>query len=145
MSRIVLANGVFDLLHYGHLLHLEAAAKLGNKLVVSITQDVSVRKGPGRPIYNEFQRARLVAALRCVDEVMICESLLEALVERKPDILVKGIDYRMGLDPEHTAYCEKHRIQVVFTNTPKLSATELIHEARCRSGLPGFSDGGRDL
>jgi rfaE bifunctional protein nucleotidyltransferase chain/domain len=143
--KVVLANGVFDLLHYGHLLHLEAAGKLGDKLVVSITQDVSVKKGPGRPIYNEFQRSRLVAALRCVDDVMICESLLEALAEVKPDILVKGIDYRKGLDPEHTEYCEKHGIKIVFTESPKLSATELIHESRCRAGIQGFSDGGRDL
>jgi cytidyltransferase-like protein len=125
----------FDLFHYGHLLHLEAAKKLGDKLVVSITQDAAVRKGPGRPIYNEFQRSRLVASHRCVDDVMICESLLEALADVRPDILVKGCDYRAGLDPEHTEYCEKHGIKIVFTDTPKLSATELIHESRRRTGL----------
>jgi rfaE bifunctional protein nucleotidyltransferase chain/domain len=141
MSKVVvLANGVFDLLHFGHLLHLEAAKKLGDKLVVSITQDVSVKKGPGRPIYNEFQRSRLVAALRCVDDVMICESLLEALADVRPDILVKGTDYRDGLEADHTAYCEKHGIKIVFTDTPKLSATELINAARGRAGLQSFSD-----
>lgn len=126
----------FDLFHYGHLIHLEAAKKLGDLLVVSITRDVSVKKGPGRPIYNEFQRSRIVQALRCVDDVVICASLLEALAEVKPDILVKGIDYRTALDPEHTAYCDKHGIKIVFTDTPKLSATELIYEARRLNARP---------
>lgn len=131
--KIVLANGCFDLLHYGHLLHLEEARKMGNLLVVSITDDAHVRKGPGRPIYPQEQRAELVKALKCVNDVIIVSGLIEAMEIVKPDILVKGIDYKTrGLDARHSNYCKQHGIQIRFTDTPKLSASSQINVARHR-------------
>ena len=123
--KTVLANGCFDLFHYGHLLHLEAASLMGDLLVVSITDDAHVNK-PGRPIFKAAQRARIVRALSCVDDVLIVPSLMTALERVKPDILVKGIDYREGIEPSHAEYCRAHNIEVRFTETPKFSATELI-------------------
>ena len=97
--RLVFSNGVFDLLHRGHLSSLETAREFGDRLVVAINSDRStVRlKGPGRPIQSEADRARLVAALRCVDAVTIFDDDTPALlIERLlPDVLVKGADYRV--------------------------------------------------
>ena len=129
---VVMANGCFDMLHYGHLLHLEAAKKLGDVLWVSITDDAHVNKGTGRPIYPEEQRHALVKALKCVDHAIIVSGLLEALNIVKPSILVKGTDYRNGLHEVHENYCKKHGIRITYTDTPKLSATDMIDAARHR-------------
>lgn len=95
--RLVFSNGVFDLLHSGHLSSLETAREFGDALVVAVNSDRSTAslKGPGRPVQSEGDRARLVAALRCVDAVTIFDDdtparLIEQLL---PDVLVKGADY----------------------------------------------------
>lgn len=132
--RIVLANGVFDVLHVGHVAHLQEAARLGDLLVVSITADAQVNKGPGRPIFPDHQRARVVRALGCVDDVLIVSGLTEALEKVRPDIVVKGIDYALGLQDEHTKYCRDHGIEIAFTDTPKYSASDYLaasERARC--------------
>ena len=96
-DRLVFSNGVFDLLHGGHVASLEAAREFGDALVVAVNSDGSTRrlKGPGRPVQPEADRARLVAALRCVDAVTIFDDDTPArLIERLlPDVLVKGADY----------------------------------------------------
>ena len=125
----VLANGVFDLFHYGHLIHLEAARKLGDVLWVSVTDDLHVKKGPGRPIYPLEHRMAILKALRCVDKVIGVSSLTEAIDIAKPHILVKGTDYRNGLHDYHEKYCADRGIRITYTDTPKLSATEMILEA----------------
>lgn len=129
---IVLANGCFDMLHYGHLLHLEAAKKLGDVLWVSITDDLHVNKGAGRPIYPQEHRLALIKALKCVDKAILVSSLTEAIDFVKPHILVKGTDYRNGLHEVHEKYCADRGIRITFTDTPKLSATEMILEAQRR-------------
>jgi len=95
--RLVFSNGVFDLLHSGHIASLEAARALGDRLVVGVNSDASARrlKGPGRPLQREADRARILAALRCVDAVTIFDEDTPAiLIERLlPDVLVKGADY----------------------------------------------------
>jgi D-beta-D-heptose 7-phosphate kinase/D-beta-D-heptose 1-phosphate adenosyltransferase len=96
-QRIVLTNGCFDLLHVGHIHYLQEAARLGDVLVVGLNDDASVRrlKGPGRPVIGERQRAAILAALGCVNYVvMFDEDTPLALLERlKPDVLVKGGTY----------------------------------------------------
>ena len=96
--RIVFTNGCFDLLHPGHIDNLEAARAFGDRLVVGLNADDSVRrlKGPSRPVNNEQVRARMLAALGCVDAVCLFEEDTPAqLITRvKPDILVKGGDYQ---------------------------------------------------
>ena len=127
IKKVVMANGVFDVFHYGHLIHLQAARKMGDILWVSVTDDLHVRKGPGRPIYPQEQRVAILKALRCVDKVIAVSSLFEALRFVQPHILVKGIDYKEGLDLVHEKYCKEHGIEIRYTDTPKMSATEMIN------------------
>jgi D-beta-D-heptose 7-phosphate kinase / D-beta-D-heptose 1-phosphate adenosyltransferase len=98
--RVVFTNGCFDILHVGHLALLRHAASLGDVLLVAINSDASVRrlKGPGRPLVPEEGRARMLAALECVDAVVRFdeETPLQILAQLRPDVLVKGADY--GLD-----------------------------------------------
>ena len=126
-SRIVLANGCWDLIHYGHLRHLQAARRLGDWLVVSITKDAYVKKGPRRPVFSDRQRREMVGALNCVDRTILVESALEALEMVSPQVFVKGGDYATRIEPEHRAYCTKHGIEIVFTNEPHYSSTDLLH------------------
>jgi D-beta-D-heptose 7-phosphate kinase/D-beta-D-heptose 1-phosphate adenosyltransferase len=96
-DRIVFTNGCFDLLHVGHVTYLAAARKLGNRLLVGLNSDRSVRalKGPGRPVVNEEDRARVLAALTAVDAVVLFdqETPLELIKSIRPDVLAKGNDY----------------------------------------------------
>jgi rfaE bifunctional protein nucleotidyltransferase chain/domain len=102
-KRLVFTNGVFDLLHVGHVRYLGEARALGDALVVAINSDRTVRelKGDGRPVVNENERAEVLAALRQVDYVTIFDDLSpRSLIARLlPDVLVKGGDY--GLDEIH--------------------------------------------
>ena len=96
-ARIVFTNGVFDLLHPGHIRYLTAAREQGDVLVVAINSDRSVRgnKGPERPIVNEADRAELVAALACVAAVTVFDDPTPADIIQllQPDVLVKGADW----------------------------------------------------
>jgi rfaE bifunctional protein nucleotidyltransferase chain/domain len=110
--KLVLTNGCFDLLHVGHVHYLQAARALGDALVVALNGDDSVRelKGAGRPLNIEGDRAEVVAALECVDHVVIFQEVrVTRLIERvRPSIYVKGGDYtRASLDPEERAALEK--------------------------------------
>ena len=130
--KVVLANGCFDIWHYGHLRHLQAARAMGDVLIVSVTDDAHVNKGPGRPIFRDWQRAEVVEQQKCVLRAIVVPSLLEALKLVQPDILCKGIDYAAGLNPEHTEYCKTHGIEIRFTDTPKISVIGLINESQRR-------------
>ena len=94
---VVFTNGVFDLLHTGHIDLLTAARALGDSLIVGINTDDSVRrlKGPGRPVRTEAERAYVLAALECVDAVTAFDedTPLELVLAIRPDVLVKGGDY----------------------------------------------------
>jgi D-beta-D-heptose 7-phosphate kinase/D-beta-D-heptose 1-phosphate adenosyltransferase len=94
---VVLTNGVFDLLHPGHIRYLEAARALGDALIVAVNSDRSVRanKGPDRPVNPEQERAEVLAALGCVDAVTVFdeETPFEIITRLQPDILVKGADW----------------------------------------------------
>jgi D-beta-D-heptose 7-phosphate kinase/D-beta-D-heptose 1-phosphate adenosyltransferase len=98
-ERVVFTNGCFDLLHVGHLRSLEQARGFGDRLVVGVNRDASVRrlKGSSRPIVGERQRAELIAALACVDWVVLFgEATPLALIRSlRPDVLAKGGDWRL--------------------------------------------------
>jgi D-beta-D-heptose 7-phosphate kinase/D-beta-D-heptose 1-phosphate adenosyltransferase len=102
-KTVVFTNGVFDLVHVGHVRYLAAARALGDALVVAINSDrtVSDLKGEGRPVINETERAEVLAAMRQVDYVTIFDDLSprSLIAELLPDVLVKGGDY--GLDEIH--------------------------------------------
>src|SRR6266850_6438904 len=95
-KTVVHAHGTFDLLHIGHVRHLEAARKLGDVLVVTVTADRFVNKGPGRPVFTEALRAEMVAALHFVTYVAIAEApdAINAIEAIRPDIYAKGNDYQ---------------------------------------------------
>ena len=96
-KTIVFTNGVFDLLHVGHLRYLQHARVLGDALLVGVNSDRSVRqiKGPGRPITAEAERAEILEALACVDGVVIFdeETPRHLILAIQPDVLVKGADW----------------------------------------------------
>jgi rfaE bifunctional protein nucleotidyltransferase chain/domain len=99
-KRVVFTNGCFDLLHPGHIAYLEQARSLGEALVVGLNTDDSARrlgKGAGRPFNPEADRARVLAALACVDRVVLFDedTPLELITALQPDILVKGGDYKL--------------------------------------------------
>jgi rfaE bifunctional protein nucleotidyltransferase chain/domain len=96
--KVVFTNGCFDLLHVGHVRYLQAARALGDFLVLGLNDDASVRrlnKGPGRPLTLQAERAEILAALACVDAVVIFsqDTPLELIQILRPDVLVKGGDY----------------------------------------------------
>jgi len=102
---LVFTNGVFDILHRGHVTYLDESAQLGESLVVAVNTDASARrlgKGPDRPLNNQQDRAALLAALACVDAVTFFdEDTPEALIGLlRPDVIVKGGDYDMETLPE---------------------------------------------
>lgn len=133
-ARVVLANGVFDLLHVGHVRYLEAARSLGDVLVVAVNSDASTRayKGPGRPVIPEAERAELVAALAATDHVVVfgerdVVAILEAL---RPDVHAKGTDYTEATVPER-AIVIGYGGRVAICGDPKdHSSTELIARTR---------------
>lgn len=102
-KRLVFTNGVFDLLHVGHVRYLAEARALGDALVVAINSDRTVRelKGPARPVFDQAERAEILAALRMVDYVTVFDDVSprSLIAELLPDVLVKGGDY--GLDQIH--------------------------------------------
>ena len=97
--KLVFTNGVFDILHVGHVRYLQQARELGNALVVAINSDASAceLKGEGRPLTNENDRAEILAALTCVDYVTVFDDLSPRtlIAELLPDVLVKGGDYHL--------------------------------------------------
>jgi rfaE bifunctional protein nucleotidyltransferase chain/domain len=96
-KKVVFTNGVFDLLHIGHITYLAKAAELGDKLIIGLNSDTSVKhiKGENRPINDQNNRAALLASLFFVDAVVVFEedTPLNLITELRPDILVKGADY----------------------------------------------------
>ncbi len=99
-QKLVFTNGVFDILHVGHVRYLEQARALGDALVVAINSDAAARelKGAGRPLINEDERAEILAALRSVNYVTIFGDVSprSLIAELLPDVLVKGGDYALG-------------------------------------------------
>ena len=98
-KRLVFTNGVFDLLHVGHVRYLAEARALGDALVVAINSDRTVRelKGPDRPVFDQAERAEILAALRSVDYVTIFDDISprRLIATLLPDVLVKGGDYQL--------------------------------------------------
>lgn len=127
--RVILANGVFDVLHVGHILHLQEAKSLGGCLIVALTLDEHVNKGPTRPVNNWHDRATMLRELRSVDGVITSESCVKAILRVKPAIFVKGVDYlHSPLLDEARKACIEVGAELHITNTTKHSSTELIRK-----------------
>ena len=134
-KRIVFTNGCFDLMHVGHTRYLQAANNLGDLLVVAVNSDVSVRslnKATDRPIVSEAQRAEVVAALGCVDYVILFnepdpQSLIVAL---QPDVLVKGGDWAVERIVGREIVEARGGIVRTIPLVPGVSTTSLIQRIR---------------
>jgi D-glycero-beta-D-manno-heptose 1-phosphate adenylyltransferase len=130
-KRIVLANGCFDTLHVGHVRYLEGARQEGDVLVTAVNADSSVHalKGLQRPILDDLARAQLVAALRCVDYVIIfAESdVNQVLEELRPDVHAKGTDYTAETVPER-ATAARLGIRVAIVGDEKNHSTRALLE-----------------
>jgi D-glycero-beta-D-manno-heptose 1-phosphate adenylyltransferase len=128
-KKVALANGVFDLLHVGHVRYLQGARALADLLVVAVNSDRSTRanKGEGRPIVPEHERAELIAALACTDVVLLFDepdvrAVIRAL---QPDVQVKGTDYTEATIPER-AEVEAYGGRVAIAGDPKDHSTTAL-------------------
>ena len=132
--RLVFTNGVFDLLHPGHIRYLQQARALGDLLIVGLNSDASVRliKGPQRPIKDEAERGELLEALECVDAVVVFDEDTPAEIIKtvQPDILVKGADWAedaiVGRDTVESRGGQVLRVPL----EPGYSTTEIIRKIR---------------
>ncbi len=133
-ERVVLANGVFDLLHVGHARYLAGAAALGTRLIVAVNGDRSTAagKGPGRPVLKEADRAALVAALRGVDRVVIfCDATVDELLrEWRPHVHAKGTDYRRESVPERATAAEVGADTAIAGDAKRHASRELVDRVR---------------
>jgi rfaE bifunctional protein nucleotidyltransferase chain/domain len=128
-ERIVQCHGCFDLLHLGHIRHFQAAKQAGDRLIVTVTPDAYVNKGPGRPVFSEAERIEAIQALACVDEVRSSghPTAAEAIREIRPAVFAKGLDYTdENLDPNELQAIEDVGAEVMITNTEKFSSTALL-------------------
>lgn len=130
--RLVQCHGCFDIVHPGHVRHLQQARRLGDALLVTVTSDAGVDKGPGRPLFSEDLRAESLAALDCVDYVHINHqpSAADLLEITRPDVYVKGREYETNTDPRFARereVVESHGGRVVFSSGDVVfSSTALI-------------------
>ncbi len=136
-KKIVLCHGVFDLLHVGHIKHFESAKKVGDFLIVSLTSDQFVNKGPGRPIFNTDVRAKMIQSLSIVDAVIISktESAEKMINLVKPDIYFKGPDYKDNTK-DHTKKIfkeikalKKNNGKILYSNDETYSSSNLINKS----------------
>ena len=134
-KRIVLCHGCFDLMHPGHIKYFQAAKNMGDYLVVTITPDVFVDKGPGRPVFNQRLRAESIAALECVDLVAINEwpTAEETLRLLRPDLYVKGQEFehledKTGKIQKEYAVLQEIGAEIRFTHEVVFSSTELLEK-----------------
>lgn len=135
-KKVVQCHGAFDLMHYGHIRHLQRARQEGDMLAVTITADAHINKGPGRPVFNEQLRAENLAALACVDYVAIIQAptAIEALHSIQPNIYAKGSDYRTHTDDitgniaREKAAVEAHGGKLFYTDELTFSSSTLLNE-----------------
>lgn len=131
-KKIVTTNGVFDILHLGHVKYLEEAKKLGDVLIVAINSDSSTKqiKGPKRPINNQEARAQVLSALEFVDFIVIFNETdpIKILLEIKPNIHVKGGDYKINQIIEKDIVEKNNGKIVLIPEIKGYSTTDLINK-----------------
>jgi rfaE bifunctional protein kinase chain/domain/rfaE bifunctional protein nucleotidyltransferase chain/domain len=131
-KRLVQCHGCFDIVHPGHIRHLQQAKRLGEALLVTVTADAGVGKGPGRPLFSDALRAESLAALDCVDYVHVDHhaTAAELLGITRPDVYIKGREYETNTDPRFARereVVESHGGRVVFSSGDVVfSSTALI-------------------
>jgi rfaE bifunctional protein kinase chain/domain/rfaE bifunctional protein nucleotidyltransferase chain/domain len=135
-KKIVLCHGVFDLIHIGHIYHFKKAKSYGDYLVVSITSSKFIKKGPGRPLFDDAQRLEFLKSIKFIDQVLISnnkssEDIIRAV---KPNVYVKGSDYKFNKDDKtkkillENALVKKFKGVVKYTTDPSFSSSKLINQ-----------------
>ena len=139
--KIAFANGCFDLLHVGHVRYLQEAKRQGDILIVGLNSDraVAALKGPGRPLMNQAARAELIAALECVDFVVIFDELSAGNVLRElhPDVHCKGTDYSESTVPEQGLVRSLGGSVRIVGDSKNHSTREILAEIQRRFGKRG--------
>ncbi len=146
-KTFVLCHGVFDLVHPGHIIHFQEAKSLGDVLVVSVTAEKYVRKGPGRPYFNDEMRLKFLASIECIDYVILSEAYtVDDIIEVvEPDLYVKGQEYAKaedditGMIGREIDLVRQHGGDVYYTSGEVFSSTKLINTA-----LPAMTDEVKD-
>lgn len=136
-KKIVLCHGVFDLVHPGHIIHFQEAKKMGDILVVSVTAAKYVRKGPGRPYFDDEMRMKFLSEISCIDYVMLSEGYtVDDIIEvLEPDLYVKGQEYSKpedditGMIDVEMELVRKHGGDIAYTTGQVFSSTRLINHA----------------
>ena len=134
-KKVVLCHGVFDLVHLGHIEHFKSAKSYGNYLIVSLTLDKFIKKGPGRPLFNEQQRMEYLKQIKIVDQVILSktESSIDIINKIKPDFYVKGPDYKENYkDKTKKIILEKKAVEknggkIRFTNDITFSSSNILN------------------
>ena len=134
-KKIVLCHGVFDLLHIGHIKHFEQSKSFGDILIVSITKDQFINKGPNRPAFNEQLRSKTLASLSVIDYVVLAPSktAIEVIKYLKPNIYAKGIEYKdinndlTGKIRNETNAVKKVKGKIIFTDDITFSSSKLLN------------------
>ena len=135
-KSVVLCHGVFDLLHLGHIEYLKYAKTQGDILIVTVTENQFINKGPNRPVFDENQRAKAIASLECVDFVAINKwpTAVELIKKVKPNIYCKGKDYKdikldkTGMIQNEIKAIRKINGKIIFSNTKMFSSTKILNE-----------------
>ncbi|MBI2515764.1 MAG: adenylyltransferase/cytidyltransferase family protein [Opitutae bacterium] len=145
--RVVLTNGVFDLLHTGHLYYLQQARALGDALFIALNADASVKqlKGPTRPVQSEIERAYALAALSCVDGIVIFSEkrLTNEILALQPDVYAKAGDYTLGkLDAGERGALQQVGARIEFMPfLPGFSTTNLIAKIKAATSASASAAG----
>jgi len=134
-KKIVHCHGCFDLMHPGHIKYFQAAGKMGEVLIVTVTPDIWVDKGPGRPVFNQDLRVESIAALECVDYVAINKwpTAEETLKLLRPDIYVKGQEFedledKTGKIQKESEVVNEIGAEIRFTHEVVFSSTKLLNK-----------------
>jgi len=134
-KKIVLCHGCFDLMHPGHIRHFQSAKKMGDVLVVTVTPDMYIDKGEGRPVFNQDLRVEAVAALECVDYASVNKwpTAEETLRRLRPDIYVKGQEFenikdKTGKFEREYEVVKEIGAEMKFTHEVVFSSTGLINK-----------------
>ena len=132
-ERIVLCHGCFDPLHVGHLLHFKAARKFGDRLIVTVTPDRFVNKGPERPFFSEKLRLEMIEALKIVDgaAINLWDSAVNTIRHLRPNCFAKGADYLNNAKCNTNFFLEKEEMEknggeISFTDEKSFSSTKII-------------------
>ena len=135
-KKIVLCHGVFDLIHIGHIHHFKKAKSFGDYLIVSITSAKFIKKGPGRPLFDDNQRVEFLKSIKFIDQVLLSNnaSSIDVIKLVKPNIYVKGSDYKDNEEDKtkkillENALVKKFKGTVKYTDDPSFSSSKLINQ-----------------